>query len=139
MKLIVDANILFSALIKDGLTAELLISDKLQLFAPEFLFTEYTKYKDLILRKTHRNEEEFNNFLEILKDQIFIVPKKEIMPFMDEADKISPDPKDTVYFALAIALKSNIWSNDKKLKQSQTKINVFSTEELLKRIELIKI
>ncbi|MHA1105898.1 MAG: hypothetical protein ACTSPN_09310 [Promethearchaeota archaeon] len=30
MKLIVDANILFSALIKDGLTAELLISDKLQ-------------------------------------------------------------------------------------------------------------
>jgi predicted nucleic acid-binding protein len=139
MKLIVDANILFSALIKDGLTAELLISDKLQLFAPEFLFTEYTKYKDLILRKTHRNEEEFNNFLEILKDQIFIVPKKEIMPFMDEADKISPDPKDTVYFALAIALKSNIWSNDKKLKQSQTKINVFSTEELLKRTELIKI
>ncbi len=139
MKLIVDANILFSALIKDGLTAELLISDKLQLFAPEFLFTEYTKYKDLILRKTHRKEEEFNNFLEILKDQIFIVPKKEIMPFMDEADKISPDPKDTVYFALAIALKSNIWSNDKKLKQSQTKINVFSTEELLKRTELIKI
>lgn len=138
MKLIVDANILFSALIKDGLTAELLISDKLQLFAPEFLFTEYTKYKDLILRKTHRNEEEFNNFLEILKDQIFIVPKKEIMPFMDEADKISPDPKDTVYFALAIALKSNIWSNDKKLKQSQTKINVCSTEELLKKTKLIK-
>jgi len=42
MNLIVDANILFSALIKEGLTAELLISDKLQLFAPEFLFTEVT-------------------------------------------------------------------------------------------------
>jgi len=67
MKLIVDANILFSALIKDGLTAELLISDKLQFFAPEFLFIEFAKYKDLILRKTHRNEEEFNHFLEILK------------------------------------------------------------------------
>jgi len=138
MKLIVDANVLFSALIKDGLTAELLISDKLQLFAPEFLFTEFAKYEDLILRKTHRNEEEFNNFLEILKEQIFIVPKKEIIPFMDEADKISPDPKDTVYLALAIALKSNIWSNDKKLKQSQTKIHIFSTEELLKRTKLIK-
>jgi len=68
MKLIVDANVLFSALIKDGLTAELLISDKLHLFAPEFLFTEFAKYEDLILRKTHRNEEEFNNFLEILKE-----------------------------------------------------------------------
>ena len=92
MKLIVDANVLFSALIKNGLTADLLISDKLQLFAPEFLFTEFTKYKDLILRKTHRNEEDFNQLLEILKEQIIIVPKKEIMPFMDEADKISPDP-----------------------------------------------
>lgn len=138
MKLIVDANVLFSALIKDGLTAELLISDKLQLFAPEFLFTEFAKYKELILRKTHRNEEEFNNFLEILKEQIYIVPKKEIMPFMDEADKISPDPKDTIYLGLAIALKSNIWSNDKKLKQGQTKVKVFSTEELLRRTEFIK-
>ncbi len=138
MKLIVDANVLFSALIKKGLTAELLISDKLQLFAPEFLFTEFAKYEELILRKTHRNEEEFNNFLEILKEQIYIVPKKDIIPFMDEADKISPDPKDTIYLALAIALKSNIWSNDKKLKQGQTKINVFSTEELLKRTEFIK-
>ena len=138
MKLIVDANVLFSALIKDGLTAELLISDKLQLFAPEFLFTEFAKYEDLILRKTHRNEEEFNNFLGILKEQIFIVPKKEIIPFMDEADKNSPDPKDKLYLALAIALKSSIWSNDKKLKQGQDKITVFSTEELLKRTELIK-
>jgi len=50
MKLIVDANILFAALIKEGSTAELLISDKLQLFAPEFLFAEFAKYKDLILR-----------------------------------------------------------------------------------------
>lgn len=138
MKLIVDANVLFSVLIKKGLTAELLISDKLQLFAPEFLFTEFAKYKNLILKKTHRNEEEFNDFLEILKEQIYIVPKKDIIPFMDEADKISPDPKDTIYLALAIALKSNIWSNDKKLKQGQTKINVFSTEELLKRTEFIK-
>ena len=138
MKLIVDANILFSALIKEGLTAELLISDKLQLFAPEFLFTEFAKYKDLILRKTHRNEEEFNQLLEILKEQISIVPKKEITPFMDEAEKISPDPKDTIYLACAIALRSNIWSNDKKLKQDQTKITVFSTEELLKRTDIIK-
>ena len=138
MKLVVDANILFSALIKEGLTAELLISDKLQLFAPEFLFTEFTKYKDLILKKTHRNEEEFNQFLEILKEQISIIPKKEIKPFINEADKISPDPKDTVYLALAIALKSDIWSNDKKLKQDQTKITIYSTEELIKKTDLIK-
>ena len=56
MKLVVDANVLFAALIKEGSTAELLISDKLQLFAPEFLFTEFSKYEELILKKTHRSK-----------------------------------------------------------------------------------
>ncbi|MHA1671116.1 MAG: hypothetical protein ACTSV5_11160 [Promethearchaeota archaeon] len=41
-----------------------------------------------------------------------------------------------MYLALAIALKSKIWSNDKKLKHGQDKITVFSTEEL-KRTKLI--
>ena len=80
MKLVVDANILFAALIKEGSTAELLISDKLQLFAPEFLFTEFLKYEKLILRKTGRSNEEFNQFLDLLKEQITIIPRKEITP-----------------------------------------------------------
>jgi predicted nucleic acid-binding protein len=139
MKLVVDANILFAALIKEGLTAELLISDKLQLFAPEFLFTEFIKYEELILKKTHRSREEFNQFLELLKEQITIIPKKEITPFIDKAEKYSPDPKDTVYLALAFALKSNIWSNDKRLKQDQQKIMVYSTEKLIEKTNLLKI
>jgi predicted nucleic acid-binding protein len=138
MKLVIDANIFFAALIKEGSTAELLISDKLQLFAPELLFIEFIKYEELILKKTHRSREEFNLFLELLKEQIIIVPKKEIIPFMNKAEKISPDPRDTVYLALAFALKSSIWSNDKRLKQGQNKITVFSTEELLEKTNLLK-
>lgn len=138
MKLVVDANILFAALINEGSTAELLISDKLQLFAPEFLFEEFSKYEELILKKTHRSNEDFNQFLELLKDQITIVPKKEITPFIDKAEKMSPDPKDTIYLALALALKSNVWSNDKKLKEGQNKVNVLSTEELIEKTNLLK-
>jgi predicted nucleic acid-binding protein len=138
MKLVVDANILFAALIKEGSTAELLISDKLQLFAPEFLFEEFSKYKELILKKTHRSNEEFNQFFDLLNDQITIVPKKEITPFIDKAEKISPDPKDIIYLALALALKSNVWSNDKKLKEGQNKVNVLSTEELIEKTKLLK-
>ena len=90
MKLVVDANILFAALIKEGSTAELLVRDKLRLFAPQFLFTEFAKYEELILRKIHRSKEEFNQFLELLQEQIIIYPKKEIIPFIDKAEKISP-------------------------------------------------
>ena len=62
MKLVVDANILFAALIKEGVTAELLISDKLQLFAPKYLFEEFSKYEQLILNKTHRSKKILINF-----------------------------------------------------------------------------
>lgn len=41
MRLVLDANILFAALIKDSLTAELIIKDELQLYAPEFLLDEF--------------------------------------------------------------------------------------------------
>jgi predicted nucleic acid-binding protein len=138
MRLVVDANILFAALIKGGSTVELLISDKLQLFTPEFLFLEFTKYEGLILKKTHRSNEEFSEFLELLKEHITTFPKKEITPFIYKAEEISPDPKDTVYLALAFALKSNIWSNDKKLKEGQNKIIVLSTEELIEKTKLLK-
>ncbi|MFX0148909.1 MAG: putative toxin-antitoxin system toxin component, PIN family [Candidatus Hodarchaeota archaeon] len=138
MKLVIDANILFAALIKEGSTAELLISDKLQFFAPEFLFTEFAKYEELILKKTHRSHEEFMQFLDLLKEQINIIPKKEIIPFIEKAENISPDPKDTVYLALAFALKANIWSNDKRLKQGQEEITVFSTEELIEKTNFLK-
>lgn len=43
MKLVIDANILFAALFKDSLTAELILSDELQLIAPEFLLEEFAK------------------------------------------------------------------------------------------------
>ncbi|KKN00006.1 hypothetical protein LCGC14_1142180 [marine sediment metagenome] len=135
MKLVVDANILFAALIKEGSNAKLLISDKLQLFSPEFLFEEFSKYEKLILKKTHRPNIEFKNFLGLLKEQITIILKKIIVPFFDKAEKISPDPKDTVYLALALAIKSNIWSNDKKLKEGQNKVKIFSTDELIKKID----
>lgn len=139
MRLVVDANILFAALIKEGSTAELLMSDKLQLFAPEFLFIEFTKDEELILKKVHRSQKEFNQFLDVLKEQVTIIPKKEITPFLGKAETISPEPKDTIYLALAFALKASVWSNDKNLKKGQKEITVFSTEELIKITGFLKI
>lgn len=41
MELILDANILFSALIKSGLTRELMLNNELVLYAPEFMIDEF--------------------------------------------------------------------------------------------------
>ncbi len=138
MKLVVDANILFASLIKDSLTAELLLSDKLNLFAPEFLFDEFIKYKAYILKKTNRSKEDFAQYLNILKEEIEVVPQNIITPFIEEVEKVSPDPKDTVYLACALAIDSKIWSNDNKLREGQKEIEVITTEELIHKVGFIK-
>ncbi len=131
MDLIVDANVLFSALIKNGATEEILFEEDLHLFAPEFLFEEFRKYRDILLAKTERTEQEFDEFLTILKKRIRTIPNEATEDLMSNAEKISPDKKDKDYFALALKLRCPIWSNDKALKQ-QNKILIYSTDELIR-------
>lgn len=129
MKLVVDANVFFSALIKKGKTAELLLDLSMNLYTPQFILEEFEKYKQEIIKKTKREEEEFVEIFDMLKGIIHIVPEEDFTDYIKEAEKITPDPNDVVYFALALKLGCAIWSNDKKLK-SQDKIKIYSTEEL---------
>jgi len=131
MDIVIDANVLFASLLKEGLTAELIMSDNFHLFAPEFLLEEFSKYEQTILDRTKRTTQEFNEILEILKEVIAIIPMEEFEDKLIEAKEISPDPDDVHYLALALKLCCPIWSNDKKLKE-QSIIKVYTTEELSK-------
>ena len=73
-----------------------------------------------------------------MKEEIEIIPQYVISPFIEEAEKFSPDEKDTVYLACALAIDSKIWSNDKKLKEDQKEIEVITTEELIHKVRFIK-
>jgi predicted nucleic acid-binding protein len=63
-----------------------------------------------------------------------IVPREEFEEYLEMAEKISPDPDDFMYFALALKLKCPIWSNDKELKK-QNKVIIYSTEDLTRELE----
>ena len=131
MDIVVDANVLFSALIKSSLSYNLLFNGRFHLFTPEYIFTELEKHKEEILEKTERTTEDLFKLVETLKRRISIIPLEELVPYVEEADKLTPDPDDMVYFALALKLNCAIWSNDKKLK-NQNKIKVYNTHELSK-------
>ena len=131
MDLVVDANIIFAALIKNNFSHHLLFSGNFRLFTPEYMFTELEQHKEEILQKTDRTTEEFLRMVEILKRRIILVPLEELIPYVKEAEKITPDPDDMAYFALALKLDCAIWSNDKKLKE-QDKIRIYPTHELRK-------
>lgn len=138
LTLVVDANVLFAAIIRDGDTANLLLSDRLRLIAPEWLFEELRKDKELLLDKTHRSGEEFERFLEILEEKIEIVPEAEFRRWIEEAKEKSP-PNDFPFAALAKAYDCPVWSNDRELKEKMEKAGfakVMNTKEVLEKLEL---
>ncbi|MBI4044917.1 MAG: hypothetical protein HY392_04360, partial [Candidatus Diapherotrites archaeon] len=114
MELVLDSNILFAALIKDGKTTELLLDPRLKLYLPEFVLQEFAKYEKELLQKTHRTKEEFYEIYAILQKIIKIIPREEFRNKIKVAAKICPDKGDIDYFALAFKLNSPLWSNDKK-------------------------
>jgi len=132
MDLVVDANILFAALIKDGTTSELMLHEDVHLFAPEYLLEEFEKYRELILRKTNKDDNELDIVMDVFHRNIKLIPHEVIKPFIKKAKAISPDKKDVPYVALAMALHIAIWSNDKDLKNKQDEVDVYSTEDLVR-------
>ena len=134
MDLVVDANILFAALIKKGATSNLLFSNELHFYAPEFLLNEFEKYRELVIEKTERPDIEFEELLAVYMRRITFIPGEEIEPYLKEARKISPDPNDAVYFAVALKVDGSLWSNDAVLKK-QDRIKVYSTKELLSAVQ----
>ena len=131
MDVVIDSNILFAALLKESGTSGILFKHKL--YAPEFIFEEFRKYKEYLKGKTKRTEEDFNGLFDLFERNVILVPREEIEPFIEKAKKISPDEKDVFYLALALKLRCGLWSNDGDLKEKQDTIQVYSTEELIRR------
>lgn len=133
MKLVVDANILFAAIINDGISAELIVKN--DIYAPQFILDEINKHESTIRKKTNRTYEDMQMFLEILNRTINIVHKEVFEPYLNEATQISPDINDVAYIALAIKLNYPLWTNDKELKEKQSRVKIYNTKEI---IELTK-
>ncbi len=135
MELVIDANILMSSLIATkSKTYDMILNDKIKLFSVDKLLEELEKHKAEILAKSGLSEYDFDVFLSLISAKIEFIPYSDLKKFVYEAEKTTPDPNDTEYFALALKLKCSIWSNDKKLKQ-QDKVRIYSTEDLVKELK----
>ena len=116
MKIVLDSNILFSALIS---AKELYIDifRALEVYTPDFTFLEISKYQERIIKKT-KTEDEFTFFVRELFSEINVIPQLGISKASyKKAIKLCNDidPKDAAYLALSIELDIPLWTNDKKL------------------------
>lgn len=136
MQAVIDANVLFAALIRDSHTRHLMTDRNLRLHSPDYLLHEITKHSDIIMAKTGMTRDEMKVLIHsfIAKADIAIVPFQEFEDNMEEAAAISPDPNDTPYLALCIHLKCPLWSNDRILKK-QDVVRVLNTEDITIELE----
>ena len=133
MELVIDANILISALLKEGITRELLFNDELILHTPEFIIEEFFKHITPLAQKAHTTKHALQDLAKVLiiESNIKIISKDDVRSCIKKAEQISPDPDDVMYFATAIKLNCGIWSNDKKMK-NQKHVRVYATHDLVK-------
>jgi predicted nucleic acid-binding protein len=132
--IVVDTNILLSALISDSKTREIIVNIDKQLVAPEAIYQEINKYRDLIKDKSDISQEELEKLLETMFKHIQMVPNEKIKQKLDEAEKeISEvDEDDVIFLATALSVEATIWSDDKDL-QKQKLVETKTTEEIIKQ------
>lgn len=126
--MVVDANIIFAALIAKGVIADILFTSKYSFYAPEECLYEIQKYESLLKKKTHRMN--IHTVFARLMSHIHFVANKTYKNSKEKATAQSPDPNDAAYLALAHHLKCPLWSDDKELK-NQNLVLVINTQEIL--------
>ena len=131
MRLVVDANVLFSFFKKESKTRRLILNfEILEPVTPSFCIEELNKHKRLICEKSKLSDSEFEEVLNDLLISVKVFSLSEYRESLSDAKTISPDPDDIDLFALALKLNCPIWSQEKTFK-SQSRIKVFSTFDLL--------
>ena len=131
MKLVVDANILFSFFKKDSFTRRFILSHpEIELFTPLYVFDELEEHKEEIKSKARIGDIVFELSKKELLEYVTIVPLDEFEDSWAEAKQTSPDPDDAEYLAVALSLGCAIWSKDRDLKEKQSRVKVFSTSDM---------
>lgn len=117
--IVVDANIIFSALLNADSTFLSTISDnKYKFVSPYFLFVELFKHKEKILKYTKISEADLLITLDALLSNIRFVPLNMLtLQSRQNAYDLCKDIdiNDAPFVALAIEYNGLIWTGDRKL------------------------
>lgn len=132
MRLVIDANIVISALIADSKTRELIVTLEPDLLTPAFVHDEIENYEDLIVEKSGMEPDRVAQFIELLFQYIKVVPVNEFSSAIEPADEAigDTDSDDVLYLACAVATDAVIWSDDSDFDE-QSLVTVYSTSDVI--------
>lgn len=122
-KILVDSNILFSAILNsESRIGQLILNGQSHyaFYAPKYSQTELLKHKDKIMKLANLSDNEFNEVYHfILKGVILLHHSLLTDRTVSNAYKYCKDIDidDTIFVAFSQYLKCKLWTGDKKLIQ----------------------
>lgn len=136
MKLVVDANVVISALIAASKTRELIVTLEPDLLTPEVIHDEIGNYEALIVGKSGMSSDRVQQFIDLLFQYIETIPAGEFYPYIEEAEEAigDADPDDVLYVACALAHDAGVWSDDSDFDE-QDLVPAFTTSEVIESFD----
>jgi predicted nucleic acid-binding protein len=133
---VVGANVLFSALLRNGATRHVLVSSGLNLHTPAVLWGEVERNRPYLLRKSGATEAAFDLLVGLLRSKINDVPDEVVASKLAEALRrlAAADRLDAPYAAAALAIGAALWTHDERLAKGAG-VSTVTTADVLKQLE----
>ncbi|MBA7542957.1 hypothetical protein ES705_35282 [subsurface metagenome] len=115
MTIILDTNIVISALIRNSVVRKILLLPTLDFLLPEFAIEEIYHHKSKICKLSRIDKEGLELLISLILQNVNIISSDEILPYYDKAVKIigEIDMGDVPFVALVLATQNDgIWTND---------------------------
>ncbi len=135
--LVVDANVIIAAILRDSTTRRILLGNEVLPVAPGIIIDEIVSNIREISAKSSLSEDACRRVIEILTRHLRLLSLPEYADFLPEAIESigGRDASDAPYLAAAMAVGADgIWSHDADFS-SQRRFKVFSTKQLEKLIQ----
>ena len=137
MELVVDTNVLIAGFLRSAVTRELLLDERLALWAPEYLLTEAERV--LLTPRLRRrlgslSPQDIHVVLTQLTARIQILPASAFHLKLPEAKALITDQEDAPFVALALHLRLPLWSNDAPLR-TQRAVHIYTTDDVLSLLQ----
>ena len=130
--IVVDANVVFAAFLRDGATREIILDRELDLRSPPWLWEEIAARYPWLLERTRLTRPALDELLRQVRDRIADIPEAAIQAKREEALKRVPRAgrKDAPYVAAVLAVDGVLWTHDARLAK-EADVETVTTAQLL--------
>ena len=121
MKIIVDTNIVFSAILNsNSRIGKILLNSKehFQFFTCNYLRTEIQRHRNKLLKLTKLTEDQLSELEDLITQHVTFIDERLIpqdLLIKTEIQLKAIDPDDTVFVALTKHLEGKLWTGDLQL------------------------